>query len=74
MQCPCCDRAMRSGYLQNHGQPVQWIPDGAKPSIWRGGIAREGVPLSAESSWFKGCTVEAHYCGFCKLVIAPVKK
>ena len=74
MKCPYCDRLMRSGYLQNHGQPVQWIPEGSKPSVWRGGIAKTGVPLSDESGWFKGYTAEAHFCDFCKIVIAPVKK
>ena len=72
MKCPCCEREMRKGYLRNTDQPVQWIPEDKKPSIWKTGVADSAVVLSGESSW-KGYRADACYCSHCKMVIIPVK-
>ena len=72
MNCPYCQQEMRSGYLQNSVQPVQWIPAGGKPSIWMGEPAKDGVQLG-DGTYFKGYTAKAHYCAKCGIVIVPVK-
>ena len=51
MKCPRCEREMRKGYFRNADQPVQWIPEGSKPSIWKTGVAEGAVVLSEESFW-----------------------
>ena len=53
MKCPYCGAEMNKGYFHNDGQPVQWIPEGQKPSVWRGQLAKASVPLG-QGSWLKG--------------------
>ena len=48
MKCPYCQKEMQPGYIPNGGQPVQWIPDGEKPSVLSFSIAEQGVPLSKQ--------------------------
>lgn len=72
MKCPKCEQEMRKGYLQNANQPVQWIPEGSKPSIWKTGIVDGAVVLGSDS-FGKGYQADAHYCPTCKMVIIPVK-
>ena len=72
MNCPCCEREMHKGYLRNSDQPVQWIPDDSKPSIFKTGVAESAVVLGDNSFW-KGYRAEAYYCPCCRFVIVPVK-
>ncbi len=72
MKCPYCEREIRKGYLNNTDQPIQWIPEGAKPSIWKTGVAKAAVVLSEEPFW-TGYRADAYYCPACKVVILPVK-
>ena len=45
MKCPYCGMEMQAGYIPNGSQPVQWIPDGEKPSLFSFSIAGKGVSL-----------------------------
>ena len=72
MKCPYCEREMQKGYFRNADQPVQWIPENSKPSIWKTGVAEGAVVLSEESCW-KAYRADAYYCSKCKLVIVPEK-
>ena len=45
MKCPYCQEEMQLGYIPNGGQPVQWIPNGERPSVLSFSIAEQGVPL-----------------------------
>ena len=38
-------KEMQRGYIPNGGQPVQWIPNGERPSVLSFSIAEQGVPL-----------------------------
>ena len=73
MKCPCCNKEMMLGYIHNGSQPVQWIPDGKKPSMLSFSTTDEGVTLVNKFAPFKtnGYQAEAYYCTNCKLVIAP---
>ena len=68
MKCPKCEREMRKGYLRSTYQPVQWIPEGSKPSPWISGVAKDAVVFGRESSW-KDYRAEACYCDACKMVV-----
>ncbi len=70
MVCPYCSRAMRKGYFIDREAPIQWIPEGSKPSIWKTGIADGAVTLGSGSYW-KNYRADAYYCSVCKVVIAP---
>lgn len=76
MKCPYCNEEMQAGFIPNGGQPVQWIPDGERPSFLSFSIAEKGVPLISKFSPLKanGYRAEAHLCLKCKIVIAPVKE
>ena len=76
MRCPYCNEEMQKGFIPNGGQPVQWIPDGGKPSLLSFSIAEKGVLLIGKFSPLKvnGYRAEAHYCSKCKVVIAPTKE
>ena len=76
MKCPYCQNEMQPGYIPNAGQPVQWIPNGEKPSIFTFTVAGHGIPLLNQFKPLKanGYIAEAHYCPTCKLVIAPTKE
>lgn len=72
MKCPYCEREIKKGYFINGSQPIQWIPEGNKPSVWKTGIAKDAVQLGSGSYW-KSYKAEAYYCQSCKIVITPVK-
>ncbi len=74
MKCPYCNHEMRSGYIRNSTQPIDWIPDGEKPSVWKGAHAPEGVPLQGEGSYWKGYRATVCYCAHCKVVVARTEK
>lgn len=75
MKCPYCGMEMQAGYIPNGSQPVQWIPDGEKPSLFSFSIAGQGVSLINQYKPLKanGYKADAHYCPKCKVVIAPIK-
>ena len=75
MKCPYCQEEMQLGYIPNGGQPVQWIPNGERPSVLFFSIAEQGVPLINQFKPLKanGYKAEAHYCSNCKVIIAPTK-
>lgn len=76
MKCPYCQNEMRLGYLHNGGQPVQWIPDGAKPSVRSFSVAEQGIPLINQFKPLSanGYQARAHYCPTCGVVLAPTKE
>lgn len=43
MKCPYCQKEMRLGYIYNGKQPVHWIPNGGRPSVFAFSIAEQGV-------------------------------
>lgn len=75
MRCPYCQKEMQRGFIPNGSQPVQWIPDGERPSAFSFSIAEHGVPLNNRFKLLKanGYKAEAHYCSDCKVIIAPTK-
>ena len=75
MKCPYCQEEMQLGYIPNGGQPVQWIPNGERPSVLSFSIAEQGVPLINQFKPLKtnGYKAEANYCSNCKVIIAPTK-
>ena len=73
MKCPCCEREMQKGYFRHVDQPVQWIPNGKKPSIFRFSAADDGVKLSNKFS-MGGYDAEAYYCDACHVVIAKAER
>lgn len=75
MKCPYCGKEMAVGYIHNHSQPVQWLPNGAMPSRITWTIADNGVPLKNKYKFFKenGYIAEAFYCKDCRIVIAPAE-
>ena len=72
MKCPYCERQMRKGYLIDREAPVQWIPEGQKPPLFKGSLAEGAVQLGGGSYW-KNYQAESYYCPSCNMVIAPVK-
>ncbi len=72
MKCPCCEKEMRKGFFRNSDQPVQWIPENSKPSIFKTGVAEGAVVLGDKSFW-KGYRADAYYCPTCRFVIVPVE-
>ena len=76
MKCPYCEREMQMGYIYNGSQPVQWIPEGKRPSMWNFSTTEEGICLNSKFIFTKGSgyKAEAYYCGRCKIVIAPTKE
>ena len=75
MKCPYCQEEMQFGYIPNGQQPVQWIPDGEKPSYFSISVAEQGIPLINHLKPLKanGYKAEAYYCTKCKVVIAPTR-
>ena len=53
MKCPYCGKEMAVGYIHNHSQPVQWLPNGAMPSRIKWTITDNGVPLKNKYKFFK---------------------
>ena len=72
MKCPYCNKQMEYGYFYNCNQPLEWIPDGKKPSKIAYTTTDDGVKLNNKFSLFKtgGYNAEAHYCALCSIVIA----
>jgi len=75
MKCPYCQRELSIGYLYNNDKPVQWIPDGNKPSFWRFAADTSGVTLKNSHFPFHRASyrTEAYYCPACRIVIAPTE-
>ena len=75
MNCPYCQNEMQSGYISNWSQPVQWLPDGKRPSMFAFSSAKDGIPLinQYEPLRARGYKAEAGYCPKCKIVIAPTQ-
>ena len=73
MNCPYCSREMARGYLRDASQPIQWIPEGKRPSIWKFSSVEHGVTMSGEYEFGMGYTAEAHHCAGCGVVIAKTK-
>ena len=73
MKCPYCNKEMSVGYIHNGDQPVQWIPNGKKPSIFRFSAADGGVKLSNNFS-LNGYKAEAFYCDACHIVVAKTER
>jgi hypothetical protein len=61
------------GYIHNGNQPVQWIPNGKKPSTFRFSAADGGVKLSSQLSR-NGYNAEAFYCDACHVVVAKTER
>ena len=73
MKCPYCSREMEVGYIHNGNQPVQWIPDGKKPSIFRFSATDDGIKLNNKFS-MSGYRSEAYYCCTCRFVISKTER
>lgn len=71
MKCPYCEKEMSKGCLYNGSQPVQWIPDGGRPSWLKFTASPDGVSLDNRFTLRSGYAAEAHDCHACQLVIAP---
>ncbi len=76
MKCPYCQKEMRKGYIPNWAQPVQWIPEGDKPSIFSFSAAQRAILLINQFRPLKayGYKAKAYYCSKCKIIIAPTKE
>ena len=72
MKCPACQREMRKGYFIDREAPIQWIPEGSKPSIWKTDVADGAVVLGGGSYW-KNYRADAFYCHTCRFVVTPIK-
>ena len=72
MKCPYCTKEMKSGFIPNGQQPVQWIPDGGKPSFFSFATSEKGVVLKSKFSILKanGYMAKAYYCEDCDMVVA----
>ena len=73
MKCPYCDEEMSIGYIHNGNQPIQWLPSGKKPSIFRFSAVEDGVKLNSKFS-LNGYCAEAYYCNNCHIVIAKTER
>ena len=72
MECPYCKNEMMNGYFHNGNQPIQWMPKGSKPSLFRFSSSENGVELQNSLS-FDGYKSEAYYCPGCTITIAKTK-
>ena len=70
MKCPACQREMQKGYFIDGDAPIQWIPEGRKPPLFKGEIAEGSVALGGGSFW-KSYRAEAYYCPYCRFVLIP---
>ena len=73
MKCPYCNKEMSVGYIHNGSQPVQWTPNGKKPSAFRFSATDGGIKLNNKLS-FSGYNAEAFYCDACHIVIAKAER
>jgi len=72
MKCPYCEREMKKGYFIDREAPIQWIPEGSKPGLFKGSLAEGAVQLGGGSFW-KNYSATAWYCPACKIVTVPVE-
>ena len=70
MRCPYCQKEMQRGYIPNGSQPVQWIPDGERPSVLSFSVTEQGVSPVNQVKPVKatGDKAEAHHCTDKKLI------
>ena len=75
MNCPFCESPMQKGYIPNGDQPVQWIPEGKKPSKFSFTTPDGAIRLENRFSLLKtgGYRADAWHCPSCKLVIAKTE-
>lgn len=76
MKCPYCNAKMPVGYLYNGSQPLQWIPEDKRPSMWSWTTTPDGRTLKNKFYWFRrggGYNAKAYCCDRCHVVIAPTK-
>ena len=73
MKCPYCEEEMSIGYIHNGNQPIQWLPSGKKPSIFRFSAVEDGVKLNSKLS-LNGYCAKAYYCNTCHIVIAKTER
>ena len=75
MKCPYCKKEMASGYIPNGQQPVQWLPDGEKPSFFSFSTSEKGIALNNKFSPLKanGYKAIAYCCIGCGIVLAPTE-
>ena len=71
MKCPACQREMRKGYFIDREAPIQWIPEGSKPPLFKTEVAEGAVALGSGSYW-KNYKADAFYCPSCRFVVVPV--
>lgn len=71
MKCPYCEREMRKGYFIDREAPVQWIPEGVNPPLFKGTLADGAVPVGSGSYW-KNYTADAFYCRSCGMILLPI--
>lgn len=76
MKCPYCSKEMKCGYLYNDNQPLQWIPEGRRPSLFNYSVADYAVELYNKYSLFKtgGYSAETYYCDACNVIISKTKE
>ena len=72
MKCPVCQRETRKGYMIDRESPVQWIPEGQKPPLFKGSLADGAIELGGGSYW-KNYKADAFYCPSCRFVILPTE-
>ena len=74
MNCPKCGRPMQDGYIYSWAQPVQWAPDGVKPSFMMAKVMRGGVLLREKRhGMINRHQAEAYHCPDFRLVVAPTE-
>lgn len=74
MECPYCKQEMKPGYFYNSRQPLHWIPEDGKPSVFAYKTAKGGVSLRHRlSSGIGGYQTEAYYCADCHVVMAKTE-
>ena len=76
MNCPYCQNEMPFGYIPSWSQPVQWLPDGKRPSMFAFTLAKSGIPLINQYNLLKahGYKAKAYYCQKCKIVLAHTQE
>ena len=70
MKCPACQRQMRKGYFIDREAPIQWIPEGSMPPLFKTEVAEGAIALGSGSYW-KNYKADAFYCSFCRFVVVP---
>ena len=70
MKCPACQREMRKGYFIDREAPIQWIPEGSEPPLFKTEVAEGAIALGGGSYW-KNYKADAFYCPYCRFVVVP---